>query len=102
MRTYYARKSRRPSRGAVEDSKLVNQVYATRDGYRWVYGEQQQNSGCQIKERDSSEPGLLRNLRETQRTFIRLGSTADTIYSAGVERGRGLRGRPLPLWPPAE
>jgi len=36
--TYYARRSRKPSRRAIEDAKLVGQIYAAREGYRSVYG----------------------------------------------------------------
>jgi putative transposase len=36
--TYYARRSRKPSRRALADRELVTQIYAARDGYRSVYG----------------------------------------------------------------
>jgi len=36
--TYYARRSRKPSRRALEDVKLVGEIYAAREGYRCVYG----------------------------------------------------------------
>jgi putative transposase len=30
--TYYARRSRKPSRRTIEDGKLVGQIYAAREG----------------------------------------------------------------------
>jgi transposase InsO family protein len=36
--TYYARRSRKPSRRALEDRELVREIYAAREGYRCVYG----------------------------------------------------------------
>jgi len=36
--TYYARRSRKPSRRALEDRALVREIYAAREGYRRVYG----------------------------------------------------------------
>jgi putative transposase len=36
--TYYARRSRKPSRRALEDEQLVAEIYAAREGYRRVYG----------------------------------------------------------------
>jgi putative transposase len=36
--TYYARRSRKPSRRAREDHQLMRQIYAAREGYRSVYG----------------------------------------------------------------
>jgi putative transposase len=36
--TYYARRSRKPSRHALADRELVKEIYATREGYRSVYG----------------------------------------------------------------
>jgi putative transposase len=35
--TYYARRSRKPSRRAREDEKLVAAIHAAREGYRSVY-----------------------------------------------------------------
>ncbi len=36
--TYYARRSRKPSRRALEDEKLLERIYAAREGDRSVYG----------------------------------------------------------------
>jgi len=36
--TYYARRSRKPSRRALEDRKLIAEIHAAREGYRRVYG----------------------------------------------------------------
>jgi len=36
--THYARRSRKPSRRALEDRTLVAEIYAAREGYRRVYG----------------------------------------------------------------
>ena len=36
--TYYARRSRKPSRRALADRELVSRVYAAREGSRSVYG----------------------------------------------------------------
>jgi putative transposase len=36
--TYYARRSRVPSRRELEDRKLVAEIHAARAGYRRVYG----------------------------------------------------------------
>ncbi len=36
--THYARRSRKPSRRALEDRGLVAEIYAAREGYRRVYG----------------------------------------------------------------
>jgi len=36
--THYARRSRKPSRRALEDRQLVAEIYAARSGYRAVYG----------------------------------------------------------------
>src|SRR3954452_5732558 len=39
--THYARRSRKPSRRALEDKSLVAEIYAAREGYRRVYGVRQ-------------------------------------------------------------
>jgi putative transposase len=36
--TFYARRSRKPSRRSLEDRRLVVEIYAARSGYRQVYG----------------------------------------------------------------
>ena len=36
--THYARRSRKPSRRALEDRRLMGEIYAARSGYRQVYG----------------------------------------------------------------
>jgi putative transposase len=36
--TFYARRSREPSRRELEDRRLVAEIYAAREGYRSVYG----------------------------------------------------------------
>jgi putative transposase len=36
--TYYARRSRKPSRRALADRELIAEIYAAREGYRSVYG----------------------------------------------------------------
>jgi putative transposase len=36
--TFYARRSRKPSAGAVRDAELVREAHAAREGYRAAYG----------------------------------------------------------------
>jgi putative transposase len=36
--TFYARRSREPSRRALEDRRLTVEIYRAREGYRQVYG----------------------------------------------------------------
>src|SRR5712691_8631422 len=36
--TYYARRSRKPSRRELGDRELISEIHAAREGYRRVYG----------------------------------------------------------------
>jgi putative transposase len=48
--THYARRSRKPSRRAVEDQRLLAEIHAARAGYRSVYGVRK--TWKQLKRRD--------------------------------------------------
>jgi len=105
--TYYARRSRRPSRRELGDRELVAEINAAREGYRRVYGVRK--TWRELRRRGITDAGrdraarLMRQagLRGVQRGRRRRTTTPD---EAAAERARDLVGRdftatrPNQLW----
>lgn len=90
--TYYARRSRKPSRRAVEDEQLVAEIYAAREGYRRVYGVRK--TWKQLKRRDVEigRDHVARLMRQEGLEGVRRGKKkrTTTVDEAAIERACDL------------
>ena len=102
--TYYARRSRKPSRRAREDKKLVAEIHAARVGYRRVYGVRK--TWKQLK-RNGVEVGrdhVARLMRAEGLEGVRRGKKKRTTIpdEAALERARDLLQRDFNATAPNE
>jgi putative transposase len=102
--THYARRSRKPSRRALEDRKLVAEIYAARSGYRAVYGVRR--TWKQLK-RDGVEVGrdrVARLMRQEGLEGTRRGKKRRTTIpdEAALEQARDLLQRDFTATRPNE
>jgi putative transposase len=90
--TYYARRSRKPSRRALEDVKLVGEIYAAREGYRSVYGVRK--TWKELRRRDIliGRDHVARLMRQQGLQGIRRGKKRRTTLpdETALERARDL------------
>src|SRR5207253_10241530 len=90
--THYARRSRKPSRRALEDRKLIAEIDAAREGYRRVYGVRK--TWKQLKRRgvDVGRDRVARLMRQEGLEGIRRGKKKRTtiVDEAALERARDL------------
>jgi putative transposase len=90
--TYYARRSRKPSRRALEDEKLVTEIYAAREGYRSVYGVRK--TWKELKRRDVAigRDRVARLMRQEALEGVRRGKKRRTTIpdEQALERARDL------------
>ncbi len=90
--TYYARRSRKPSRRALEDRRLVAEIYAARDGYCSVYGVRK--TWKQMKRRgvEVGRDRVARMMRQEGLEGVRRGKKRRTTIpdEAALERARDL------------
>ena len=90
--TYYARRSRKPSRRAIEDAKLVGQIYAAREGYRSVYGVRKTWKELRRREVEVGRDHVARLMRQEGLEGVRRGKKKRTtiVDEAALERARDL------------
>ena len=90
--THYARRSRKPSRRAVEDRKLVAEIYAAREGYRRVYGVRKTWKELRRRDVDVGRDRVARLMRTEGLEGVRRGKKKRTTVAdeAALERARDL------------
>jgi putative transposase len=90
--TYYARRSRKPSQRAVEDEKLVEQIYAAREGYRSVYGVRKTWKELRRRDVEVGRDHVARLMRQEGLEGVRRGKKkrTTTVDEAALERARDL------------
>jgi putative transposase len=102
--THYARRSRKPSRRALEDRKLVVEIHAARDGYRRVYGVRK--TWKQLKRRgvDVGRDRVARLMRQEGLEGVCRGKKKRTTIpnEATLERARDLLQRDFSATRPNE
>jgi transposase InsO family protein len=104
--TYYARRSRKPSRRALEDRGLVAEIYAAREGYRSVYGVRKTWKELKRRGVDVGRDRVARLMRQEGLEGVRRGKKRRTTIAdeAALERARDLlqrdftAGRPNEKW----
>jgi putative transposase len=90
--TYYARRSRKPSRRTLADRELVKEVYAAREGYRSVYGVRKTWRELQRRNVDVGRDHVARLMRQERLEGVRRGKKRRTtiVDEAALERARDL------------
>jgi putative transposase len=90
--TYYARRSRKPSHRAIEDEKLVEQIYAAREGYRSVYGVRKTWKELRRRDVEVGRDHVARLMRREGLEGVRRGKKKRTtiVDEAARERARDL------------
>jgi len=90
--TYYARRSRKPSRRALEDRALLRELYAAREGYRRVYGVRKTWKQLRRRGVDVGRDRVARLMRQEGLEGARRGKKRRTTIpdEAAVERARDL------------
>lgn len=104
--TYYARRSRKPSRRDQRDAVLVEQIRAARSGRCWVYGARKTWKRLRrMGVTDAGRDRVARVMRQQGWQGVRRGHPVrTTIADTAVERARDLVGRrfvadaPNQLW----
>jgi len=102
--TYYARRSRKPSRRALADRKLVGEIYAAREGYRRVYGVRKTWKELKRREVEVGRDRVARLMRELGLEGVRRGKKRRTtiVDEAALERARDLLQRDFTATRPNE
>ena len=102
--TYYARRSRKPSRRAREDEKLVAEIHAARVGYRRVYGVRKTWKQLQRNGVDVGRDHVARLMRAEGLEGVCRGKKQRTTIpdEAALERARDLLQRDLTATSPNE
>ena len=90
--THYARRSRKPSRRAVDDRKLMAEIYAAREGYRRVYGVRKTWKELRRRDVDVGRDRVARLMRAEGLEGVRRGKKKRTTVAdeAALERARDL------------
>jgi putative transposase len=102
--TYYARRSRKPSRRAVEDRALVAEIYAARDGYRSVYGVRKTWKELRRRDVDVGRDRVARLMRRKGLEGVQRGKKRRTTIpgEAALEQARDLLQRDFTATGPNE
>jgi putative transposase len=102
--TYYARRSRKPSRRARADRELVKEIYAARDGYRRVYGVRKTWKELKRREVEIGRDRVARLMRQEGLEGVRRGKRKRTTIpdEAALERARDLLQRDFTATAPNE
>ena len=102
--TYYARRSRKPSRRAREDEKLLVQIHAARVGYRRVYGVRKTWKELKRREIEIGRDRVARLMRREGLEGVRRGKKTRTTIpdEAALERARDLIQRDFSATSPNE
>ena len=86
--TYYARRSRKPSRRALADRELVGRIYAAREGYRSVYGVRKTWLELRRRGVDVGRDRVARLMRQAGLEGVRRGKRRRTTI---VDEAAGSR-----------
>ena len=102
--TYYARRSRKPSRRALEDRKLIAEIHAAREGYRRVYGVRKTWKELGRRDVDVGRDRVARLMRQEGLEGVRRGKKHRTTIpdEAAFERARDLLQRDFTATRPNE
>jgi len=90
--TYYARRSRKPSRRALADRELIKEIHAAREGYRRVYGVRKTWKQLKRREVEVGRDRVARLMRQEGLEGVRRGKKRRTTIAdeAALERARDL------------
>lgn len=90
--THYARRSRKPSRRALEDQRLVTEIRAAREGYRRVYGVRKTWKELRRRGVDVGRDRVARLMRAEGLEGVQRGKKRRTTVAdeAALERARDL------------
>lgn len=90
--TYYARRSRKPSRRALADHELVRKIHAAREGYRRVYGVRKTWEELKRRGVEVGRDHVARLMRQEGLEGVRRGKKRRTTIpdEAAIERARDL------------
>jgi len=90
--THYARRSRKPSRRALEDQRLVAEIYAAREGYRRVYGVRKTWKELRRRDVDVGRDRVARLMRAEGLEGVQRGKKKRTTVAdeAALEQARDL------------
>jgi len=102
--THYARRSRKPSRRALEDERLIAEIHAAREGYRRVYGVRKTWKELRRRGVDVGRDRVARLMRAEGLEGVRRGKKKRTTVAdeAAVERSRDLLQRDFTATAPNE
>jgi transposase InsO family protein len=104
--TYYARRSRKPSRRELRDRELIREINAAREGYRRVYGVRKTWKELRRRGVDVGRDRVARLMRREGLEGVRRGKKKRTTTpdETAVQRSRDLvrrdftASRPNELW----
>lgn len=90
--TFYARRSRRPSRRELEDRELMREIHAAREGYRRVYGVRKTWRELRRRGVEVGRDRVARLMRAEGLGGLRRGKKKRTTIpdEAALERARDL------------
>ena len=90
--TYYARRSRKPSRRELRDRELIREIHAAREGYRRVYGVRKTWKELRRRGLEVGRDRVARLMRGEGLEGVRRGKKRRTTIpdEAGLERARDL------------
>jgi putative transposase len=102
--THYARRSRKPSRRALADERLIAEIHAAREGYRRVYGVRKTWKELRRRGVDVGRDRVARLMRAEGLEGVRRGKKKRTTVAdeAAVERSRDLLQRDFTATAPNE
>ncbi len=102
--THYARRSRKPSRRALEDRRLVAEIYAARFGYRSVYGVRKTWKELRRRDVEVGRDRVARLMRQEGLEGMRRGKKRRTTIpdEAAAERAHDLLQRDFTATRPNE
>ncbi len=102
--TYYARRSRKPSRRELADRVLVAEIYAAREGYRRVYGVRKTWKQLRRRGVEVGRDRVARLMRQEGLEGVRRGKKKRTTIpdEAALERARDLLQRDFTATGPNE
>ena len=90
--TQYTRRSRKPSRRALEDRKLVTEIYAAREGYSSAYGVRKTWKELRRRGVEVGRDRVARLMRQEGAEGVRRGKERRTTIAdeAAAERALDL------------
>ena len=102
--THYARRSRKPSRRALEDQRLIAEIHAARAGYRSVYGVRKTWKELKRRDVETGRDRVARLMRAEGLEGLRRGKKRRTtiVDEAALERARDLLQRDFTATRPNE